>query len=103
MSSREHSIEAEGLGKRFRLGQDFSKFRYESLRDAVTAKVRRVQPPATRDFWALRNVSFSVSEGEVIGVIGRNGAGKTTLLRILSRIVEPTEGRARIVGRPGAL
>ncbi|MDQ3971711.1 MAG: ABC transporter ATP-binding protein [Thermoproteota archaeon] len=56
-----------------------------------------------KDFWALRDVSFEVNEGEVVGLIGRNGAGKSTLLKVLSRIVYPTEGRAQIKGRVGSL
>jgi len=62
-----------------------------------------VSSPRTEDFWALRDVSFSVRQGEVLGIIGRNGAGKSTLLKILSRITEPTEGRARIRGRVASL
>src|SRR5205814_7792170 len=58
--------------------------------------------PAHR-LWALRDVSFDVAEGEVVGLVGRNGAGKSTLLRILSRITEPTEGSATIHGRVGSL
>ena len=100
-------IHVEGIGKRYRLGQSI---RHDTLRDAIMHRVRskrRPQPTDERrveeDFWALKDVSFDVAEGEVIGIIGRNGAGKSTLLKILSRITPPTEGRIHLRGRVASL
>ncbi|MBI3852536.1 MAG: ABC transporter ATP-binding protein [Verrucomicrobia bacterium] len=62
-----------------------------------------LRPPSSEDFWALKNVSFEVRQGEVVGIIGRNWAGKSTLLKILSRITEPTEGRVNVRGRIASL
>ena len=97
----------EGIGKRYRLGQSI---RHDTLRDAImhcvhTGKAGRNRvADATEDhFWALREVSFEVSRGEVVGIIGRNGAGKSTLLRILTRITPPTEGRIRLRGHVASL
>lgn len=103
------AIVAEGLGKRYRLGSQ--RERYGSLREsigrALTAPARalaRWGSQGTRaDLWALRDVSFGIRTGEIVGIVGRNGAGKSTLLKILSRITEPTEGHAAIRGRVGAL
>jgi len=103
------AIRSEGLGKRYRLGTSARyKTLRESLPDIVSGALRRVRATSSNNskpdsFWALRDISFDVNHGEVIGVIGRNGAGKSTLLKILSRITWPTEGRASIHGRVGSL
>jgi lipopolysaccharide transport system ATP-binding protein len=102
------TIQVEGLGKRYRIdGARRASTLREAIMHSLKAPLRRIRSsltPTTNDmFWALRNVSFSVSRGEVVGVIGRNGAGKSTLLKVLSRITEPTEGEARISGRVGSL
>ena len=106
------AVEAEGLSKLYKLGQRES---YSTLRDVlgrVTSMPSRMlgrgRDAATREkpqgsFWALRDVSFDVRHGDVLGVIGRNGAGKSTLLKVLTRITQPTEGRAEIHGRAGSL
>src|SRR5881409_975798 len=96
-------LEVESLGKRYCLG---SGVRHDTLRDMLMHRLRR-RTSQRRDspehFWALRDLSFSIAEGEVVGVVGRNGAGKSTLLKLLSRITAPTEGRIRIGGRVASL
>src|SRR5262249_16217519 len=104
------AIEVSELSKRFRLGARDAGYRTlrEALTDAVRAPWRhrrswrrRSEDRASDDsdiLWALRSVSLQIRPGEVVGLIGRNGAGKSTLLKILSRITEPTSGRAEVRG-----
>src|ERR1700681_818120 len=105
------AIRSEKLGKRYRIGE---RQRYLALRDVLTqtvkAPLRLFRPSAPksssndpRHIWALKDASFEVREGEVVGLIGRNGAGKSTLLKILARVTKPTEGFAKIHGRLGSL
>ncbi|MBM3966097.1 MAG: ABC transporter ATP-binding protein, partial [Planctomycetes bacterium] len=108
-------ISVSNLSKAYRIGKkaDRTDSFVGMLQDSVMAPFRnwrRMRQPTgeSRDsedelYWALRDVSFEVREGEVLGVIGRNGAGKSTLLKILSRITEPTSGEVRIRGRVASL
>ena len=106
----DYAISISGMGKRYKIGANVE--RSGTLRDAITsaatAPFRRLRHAGSSTghvatFWALRDVSFDVTPGQVVGIIGRNGAGKSTLLKILSRITEPTEGSATIRGRVGSL
>jgi lipopolysaccharide transport system ATP-binding protein len=101
-------IQVRGLSKRYRIGAQ--RARYGSLRESLTTWARQPFPALGRKrglrqptIWALKDVTFDVMPGEVLGVIGRNGAGKSTLLKVLSRITEPTEGEVDLFGRVGSL
>jgi homopolymeric O-antigen transport system ATP-binding protein len=97
------AIEVKGLGKRFDIGAT-SPGGYKLLTESITERIKTIgRRPPTREFWALRDVSFEVERGETFGIIGHNGAGKSTLLKILSKVTPPTEGKARLRGRIGAL
>jgi lipopolysaccharide transport system ATP-binding protein len=107
------AIRVEDLGKRYRIGT--APERYKTLRDAIVAGVNAPIKQLRRSssltaaskeastIWALRDITFEVHQGKVLGIVGRNGAGKSTLLKILSRVTEPTEGSAEIHGRVGSL
>ena len=110
MTMSSSAIRVEGLGKLYQLAHELR--RHETFRDLLTnmalAPLRRLKQlqgtdTTLEDFWALRDVSFDVREGEVVGIVGRNGAGKSTLLKLLARIVEPTVGRATLRGRVASL
>ena len=96
------AIRVHEVSKRYRIGKQQAG---RTLRQVLSEKLSRrpTQGTPDSDFWALHNVSFDILLGEVVGIIGHNGAGKSTLLKILSRITEPTSGRAEIYGRVGSL
>jgi lipopolysaccharide transport system ATP-binding protein len=111
-------IRAEGLGKKYLIGhQSAERERYTALRDVVGRSLKGLGLAAldmargrqiiagdeVEEFWALKDVSFEIKGGNVVGIIGRNGAGKSTLLKILSRITEPSAGRVTIKGRVASL
>jgi lipopolysaccharide transport system ATP-binding protein len=99
------AITVEGVSKSYRIGE--YRAGYDTLRDTLATAARhllhRDHTPTEHDFWALKEVSFAVHEGEALGIIGRNGSGKSTMLKILSRITPPTSGHAIVRGRVGSL
>ena len=110
-------IKVDQLGKRYLVGHQSEREQYQSLRDTIVRSGKSFLRKATdmmkgnqilhgdevEEFWALKDISFDVAEGEVLGIIGHNGAGKSTLLKVLSRITEPTEGRITLNGRVASL
>ena len=104
--SNDIAIRVSHLGKKYQLGGPQEK--YLTLRDAMVNSLKAPfkqfhRAPPAEGFWALKDVSFDVEQGEVVGIIGRTGAGKSTLLKILSRITTPTEGTIELHGRVGSL
>jgi len=101
----ETAIDVQDLSKRYHIGQ--LRMRHDTLRDALVSAFQRFGKQRSVDrhptIWALKDVSFDIQQGQVVGVIGRNGAGKSTLLKILSQITDPTTGRIEIHGRVGSL
>jgi lipopolysaccharide transport system ATP-binding protein len=107
------AVRVEGFSKRYRIGG--ARVPYKTIRETVmnaaATPLRRARAVLRGEsaidskemIWALEDVSFEVSRGEAVGIIGRNGAGKTTLLKVLSRITKPTEGYAEVRGRVGSL
>lgn len=98
------AIDVQHLSKAYQIGED--RQRYRSLRDDIAAMFSSRQRRARamrREFWALKDVSFTVAPGEAVGIVGRNGAGKSTLLKLLSQITPPTDGRITVRGRVASL
>ncbi len=94
-------IRVEHLSKKYRIGA--AQIQYPTLRDMLVSKLRPRKTGPANEIWALKDVSFEVEQGEVVGIIGRNGAGKSTLLKLLAHITRPTEGRITMHGRVGSL
>jgi lipopolysaccharide transport system ATP-binding protein len=111
MTFSNYAVRVENLGKKYQIG--VYQGRYKSLRDSlmqgITSPLRILKDGRLRNkngektIWALKEISFDVQHGDVVGIIGRNGAGKSTLLKILARITEPTCGELRVRGRVGSL
>src|SRR5579862_8188748 len=102
MSSSDIAISVRGLSKSYTIAHDDPK--HNTLAETLLARLKNpLRRSRGETFWALKDVSFDVKKGEVVGIIGRNGAGKSTLLKILSRITQPTSGEIDLYGRVGSL
>lgn len=102
MLSKELAISVRDLSKSYTIAHDAVK--HSTASEALIHSVKNLRKRSTKEtFWALRDVSFDIKKGDVVGIIGRNGAGKSTLLKILSQITEPTKGEIRLYGRVGSL
>src|SRR5947209_4368844 len=102
MSSSDIAVSVRGLSKAYTIAHNAEK--HVTLAETMLARLKNpLKRPQTETFWALKDVSFDVKRGDVVGIIGRNGAGKSTLLKILSRITEPTAGEVDLYGRVGSL
>ncbi|NJN15547.1 MAG: ABC transporter ATP-binding protein [Oscillochloris sp.] len=103
------AISAHHLAKMYHIGGQRQNTNYSTLRDSLAGMFRGIgrrregPPPGKAELWALKDISFDVPHGQVVGIIGRNGAGKSTLLKVLSRITEPTKGQAELYGRVASL
>jgi lipopolysaccharide transport system ATP-binding protein len=98
-------VRVNGVSKRYHIGANGAA--YQTLRESLTSALRkpfrRNSKSRSETIWALRDITFEIASGDVVGIIGRNGAGKSTLLKVLSRITEPTHGRVELFGRVGSL
>src|SRR5580658_6758133 len=106
------AIRVENLGKKYLLHHQpgRGRHRYTALRDVLAYKFKHLfqarkngDSQTVEEFWALKNVSFDIEQGDAVGIIGRNGAGKSTLLKLLSRITDPTTGQIELEGRVASL
>src|SRR5262249_49602428 len=103
MSSSDLAISVRGLGKAYTIRHN--EPRHTTLAESIMHRLRHplARSISRETFWALKDVTFDVKRGEVVGIVGRNGAGKSTLLKVLSRITEPTTGEIDLYGRVGSL